>query len=221
MTVLCYSCKKEQIQNKIESFEIYGRSNPLLNDSSKIMLSYTTDEETFMSLDDINEVNPKMKRIHKNIHLQSFPEIFTTNKKINTLSFTDLPYSNSTEINYIHKIFTFYNTNNYNDLIVYYHPIEKIDQLAHVYNIKTTPDFVLYTINYNDNHEDLESNQFKQSYILDKKRKAYINKLNYVTGEENATDYDYNNTNLLFIYKKIKRFNVINKEILIDNESVL
>lgn len=207
-------------QKKIESFDVYGRYNPALKDSSKVMLSHTTDEDTFMHIGTLHQVKPRMLRIHSNINCQKYPEVFSTIKKLDTLSFTAFPYYNLEEKNYKHKIYTFSDTENYNDFIVFYHPRKNIEQLSTLHNVHSTPDFYLFTQQYNNSHEEFESDQFKDKYTLDQKRQVYIDQLNYVDGEENKIDYDYNNQNLLFIYKKIKSFTILKKEIEIDNEVV-
>lgn len=224
--VLSCSCKYSNPKTKIESFDVYGRYNPNLKDSSRIMLSYTTDEETFMHIGKLKGEKPIMQRIHGNIYSRKFPEIFSTIKKLDTLSFTSLPNQNSTELKYIHKIYTFCNKENFNDFIVYYHPQYKIDQLAVMLDSNPTldldliPDFKSLTIKYNDNHAEIKSDKFKRQYVLDKKRNAYRDKWNYVDGEENAKDYDFNNKSLFFIYKRMKEFDVSNQEITIDDNSI-
>lgn len=213
--------QKTKAQNKIESFEIYGIHNPTLKDSTRIMLSHTTDEHTFIHIGTLNPSKPKLQRIHHNIQCQAYPEVFSTTQKCDTLSFTDLPYSNTDEKNYKHKIYTFYNTEKYNDIIVYYHPKEKIEELKKRYNVTTSSNTQLNTIKYNQYYVDEDEKElFNLTYRLDENRNAYIDKLNYVEGEENNPDYDYNNDNLLFIYKIITDFKIIKSEITINNNSI-
>jgi len=207
-------------QNQIQIFEIYGRHNLKLKDSTRIMLSYTTDDETFMQIGELNKTKPKLQRIHYDIHCLNFPEVFSTIQNIDTLSFASLPYFQSKEKNYVHKIYTYYNIEKYNDLIVYYHTENSINELSRNYNVNTSPDFELYTVKYNNSHEEFDSDAFKSMYVLDENRKVYFDRLNYKEGEENAQDYDYNNQNLLFIYKKMKKFKVIKSEILMNNKSI-
>lgn len=207
-------------QNQIQVFEIYGKHNPKLKDSTRIMLSHTTDDETFMQIGELNKTKPKLQRIHYDINCQKFPEVFSTTQKIDTLSFTSLPYFQSEEENYVHQIYTYYNIEKYNDLIVHYHTENSINKLASIYNVNTTPDIELFTVKYKSSHEEFDSDAFKIKYVLDENRKVYYDKLNYKEGEENAQDYDFNNQNLFFIYKKMKKFKVIKSEILMNNKSI-
>ncbi|MCV9933611.1 hypothetical protein OIU80_15100 [Flavobacterium sp. LS1R47] len=236
-----------------ESFQVYGRHTPELKENSKFMLSNGLhEEETFMHIGKLSAVKPKLQRVYvKGHHCIKFPEVYTTTKKADTISFTSLPYSNSENKEYKPKIYTFNNIENFNDFIVYhfedkdnYHPFsylykdgglyyskhfgEKLDlneelsksEFSQISGIDFAPNLVLYTPKYKSYDADIENEEFKLNYTLDEKRNAYINKLNYVAGEENTADYDYNNTNLLYIYKKINTFITTQKSFLIEEKSI-
>lgn len=236
-----------------ESFQVYGRHTPELKDSTKFMLSNGLhEEETFMHIGKLSAVNPKLQRVYVKGHrCIQFPEVYTTTKKADTISFTSLPYSYSENKGYKPTIYTFNNTEKFNDFIVNhfedkenYHPFsylykdgglyyskhfgEKQDlndaltesEFAQISGIDFEPNLILYTPKYKRYDNDIENELFKLNYTLDEKRNAYISQLNYVAGEENTKDYDYNNTNLLYIYKKINTSNKFQSTFLIEEKSI-
>lgn len=237
-----------------ESFQVYGRYTPELKENSKFMLSNGLDKgETFMHIGKLSAVNPKLQRVYvKGHHCIQFPEVYTTTKKVDTISFSSFPYDNLRAKDFKPTIYTYNNTEKFNDFIVYhfsdhpnYHAFSylfkdnvmyededdyskkqnlndalKESEFGQISGIDFEPKIVLSTLKYNIRESDTEDINFKLNYNLDEKRNAYINKLNYVAGEENAEDYDYNNTNLLYIYKKIDTFIKFQKAFLIEEKSI-
>lgn len=236
-----------------ESFQVYGRHTPELKENSKFMLSNGLNkEETFMHIGKLNVSTSKLQRVYLKGHrCIQFPEVYTTNKKADTISFSSLPYEASGDKDYKATIYSFYNTEKFNDFIVYYfaddqnkHPFsyyykdgglyynshfgEKQNledelnksEFAQISRVDFAPNIILSSPKYKMYESDTESEFFKLNYSLDEKRNAYINKLNYVAGEENKEDYDYNNTNLLNIYKKISTFDTMKSSFLIEEKSI-
>lgn len=238
-----------------ESFLVYGRHTPELKENSKFMLSNNLyEEETFLHVGKLDGLKPRLQPIYVKGHrCIKFPEVYTTNKKTDTISFTSLPYYLDVAAqDYQSKIYTFYNTDKFNDFIVYYfkkdgnftpfsylyrdgglhygkHFGEKQNleealsesEFAQISKIDFSPKIIVSTPLYNMNESDFETDLFKQNYYLDEKRNAYISKYNYEAGEENNENYDYNNTNLLNIYKMISTFETFKSPFVSEGKSII
>lgn len=238
-----------------ESFLVYGRHTPELKENSKFMLSNNLhEEETFLHVGKLDGLKPRLQPIYVKGHrCIKFPEVYTTDKKTDTISFTSLPYYlDISAQDYQSKIYTFYNTDKFNDFIVYYfkkdgnftpfsylyrdgglhygkHFGEKQNleealsesEFAQISKIDFSPKIIVSTPLYNMNESDFETDLFNQNYYLDEKRNAYISKYNYEAGEENNENYDYNNTNLLNIYKMISTFEIFKSPFVSEGKSII
>lgn len=105
------------------SFTLYGRHNNNIKDSSKFMLSNgLTEEETFLRLGTLNDNAPNLKRVFKpGHHCIVYPYVYVTSSKSDTISFASHPYQEIGNKAYKPEIYTFYNTEHYNDFIAFYH----------------------------------------------------------------------------------------------------
>ncbi len=112
-----------------QAFTLYGRHNKKLRDSAHIMVSYGLhDEETFMHIGTLDKKTPKLKRVFKEGHrCISFPYIIRKKMFIDTMSFSFLPYIGNRDDNYIPEVYTFYNTEKYNDFVALHHMVKNND----------------------------------------------------------------------------------------------
>jgi hypothetical protein len=120
-----------------QAFTLYGRHNKHLGDSTHIMVSYGFyDEETFLHMGSLDMKTPKLKRVFKEGHrCISFPYIVKTKSKVDTVSFSFLPYKGNRPENYQPEIYTFYNPEKYNHFVAIHHKVDRNDE-PFVYQFK-------------------------------------------------------------------------------------
>jgi hypothetical protein len=208
------------------------------------------DEETFIHIGSLKSNLPRMKRIFKKgHHCVSFPYLYPVTKKCDTISFSSLPYMREEKYipeiyTFINKekhndYIVYYHKNNPNNQPFYYQykngvlyyddkASEKVDlnselkksEFANISSIDYSTDEIYVSQLYKNLDEDVNSDIFKHNYKFDTQKNAYINFLNYVEGEENTKDYDYNNTNIFFKYTRNSNFVKNEKLFVIDQNPI-
>jgi hypothetical protein len=113
-----------------QAFTLYGRHNKNLGKSTHMMVSYGFyDEETFLHTGTLNKETPNLKRVFKEGHrCISFPYVIKNKSRIDTISFSFLPYIGNRPENYQPEIHTFYNTEKYNDFVAMHHKVDSNDE---------------------------------------------------------------------------------------------
>lgn len=114
-----------------EAFTLYGREDPKLKNSSKIMLSYGfDDEETFINFGPLAKKDISLQRIFaKEQQTFTFPYVYNKSDLTRDISFTFLQYNQLLfDPNSISDIYKFSIENNFNDLIGVHTKITRYNQ---------------------------------------------------------------------------------------------
>lgn len=222
----------------------------LKSESKFMLSNGLGEEETFIKVGALDNKTPQLRRIfQKNNHCFKYPEIYNTKQKGDTISLSSIPYGSQTEKS-LPTIYTFYNKNHYNDFIViHYKQDYKYEPFSYFFkdNIlyygdhggkkedlkeylkessfsgisKTvfSPEEILITPLYKDYEID-DKELFNAQYSFQESKNAFIDKFNYVENEENTSDYEYNNTNILNQYKRIDSYIKFDKKFNIDEKAI-
>ncbi|TRX38018.1 hypothetical protein FNW52_03710 [Flavobacterium sp. ZT3R18] len=234
-----------------KSFYIYGRHDKNLKNESKFMLSNGLgEEETFIKMGTLDGKTPQLKRIfQKGNHCFKYPEVYSTKQKTDTISVSSIPYGYQEE-KLTPTIYTFYNTNHYNDfVIIHYKQDYKYEPFSYLFK-----DNILYYGDHGGKKEDLkehlkESNfsaisqtifnpeeilltplyknyviedkeLFNEQYSFIESKNSFIDKFNYTENEEKSPDYEYNNTSILNQYKRIDSLIKFDKKFNIEEDAI-
>lgn len=112
-----------------ETFKLYGRHNKVNGQTTKVMLAngFST-QEAFMYVGPLNKDKTALQRMFEkdNYHV-NYPNVYETKAKPEVLSFAVIPHLEDVQNNKT-ETYTFENTAQYNDFVVYYNPKTRNNQ---------------------------------------------------------------------------------------------
>jgi hypothetical protein len=189
-----------------EAFTLYGRHNKDLNGSAHVMVSYGFyDEETFLHFGTLKNPIPTLKRVFKEGHrCISFPYIVKSKSKVDTISFSFLPYAGNRPENIQPEIYTFYNTEKYNQFIAIHHEFDRNNE-PFTYQFKENKLFYEEDA-YGEKREFEEKMSEEEKAINDLDRKSSGNSV-YFTPLYNECESTISESIFKFNYKFDKRKN--------------
>lgn len=215
-------------------FQLYGRHNPDIKDSTRICFQQFAEEETFIGTDQENASTPLLQRVfNPEPNCFSYPYVYRFPGRKKDFVFANRPYRDEDSLE-ARQLYPFRNPEEYNDFIAVYHtpngeyePFmarwngkalafseEDIDEPS-PFNEGEEREFLDElsranpdpdTVFFNPRYKEADNvAQDTLNFVYNKTKAAYISPLNYREGEEYDTDADdFNRMSIVYPFRKLQ-----------------